>query len=385
MRTAFREDGFTLVELLFSTAITLVVLGTAMATFQSALTLNQTSTLVADANQNLRAGMNTLVRDLMQAGRGLPIGGISIPSGAGSAPINRPSPPGQAYQFDNVTATALSSIVTGHNLGPTIDNEATDMVTFLAIDPLSYVQYTVGGVPDDLILNVNLAGPAGSFPAGLVAPAPTLSANGQTITVGPQFASWISDPANGIKPGDLVVFQNVGGNNAIQTVTAVTPTTVTFQPNNTTDWFNFNQSGAAAGNIAQLRDATLAPPAFNQVTATRVIMLTYYVDATTTQGVPRLFRQQNNFLAQALAGVVEDLELTYDLVDGIYNPVKITALPYTRLGTPPVLYSANQIRKINIHMGVRSEQFSTLRRDYLRHHLSTGVSVRNLAFVDRYQ
>jgi hypothetical protein len=355
-----------------------------MATFQSALTLNQTSTLVADANQNLRAGTNTLVRDLMQAGRGIPVGGISIPSGAGSTPINRPSPPGQAYQFNNVTATALPAIITGSQLGPKIANEITDMITFMDVDSLSFVQYTVNGVPDDLLLNVNLAGPPGSFPAGLVAPAPTLSANGQTITIGPQFATWISDPINGIKPGQLLMFHNVGGNNTIQTVTAVTPTTVTFQPNSAIDWFNFNQAGAAAGNILQLRDMTLAPPAFNQISVARVTMLTYYVDATTTPSVPRLYRQQNNFLAQALAGVVEDLELSYDLVDGVYNPVKIASLPYTRPGVPPVMYTANQIRKVNLHMGVRSEQFSTIQQDYLRHHLSTGVSVRNLAFVDRY-
>jgi hypothetical protein len=34
---------------------------------------------------------------------------------------------------------------------------------------------------------------------------------------------------------------------------------------------------------------------------------------------------------------------------------------------------------------VRSEEFSTLYKDYMRHHISTTVSVRNLAFIDRYQ
>jgi type II secretory pathway pseudopilin PulG len=385
MRTAFREDGFTLVELLVSTAITLVVLGTAMTTFQNALTLHQTSTLVSDANQNLRAGTNVLVRELMQAGRGIPVGGISIPSGVGSTPINRPSPPGKAYQFDNVTATSIQAITTGSLLGPTINNETTDMITFLAADYNSRVQYTVNGVPDELLLNVNLAGPAGTFPVGLVAPAPTLSADGQTITIGSQFATWISDPIDGIKPGDLMMFQNVGGNNTVQTVTAVTPTTVTFQPSNTQDWFNFNQPGAAAGNITQLADTTVTPAVFGQMSVVRVVMLTYYVDATKTANIPRLFRQQNNFAAQALAGVVEDLNMTYDLVDGINNPTRIASLPYTRPGPPAVTYTATQIRKVNVHMGVRSEQFSNLTNDYLRHHLSTGVSVRNLAFTDRYK
>ena len=388
MRTALREDGFTLTELLFSTAITLVVLGTAMSTFQNALTLNETATLISDSNQNLRAGTNALVRELMQAGRGIPTGGISIPNGAGSTPINRPSPPTQAYQFDNTTASSLSAIITGAALGPTTAGEATDMITFLSVDPRSYVVYQLpNGIPDDLVLNANLAGPAGTFPTGLVAPAPVISADGQTITVGAQFATWISDPINGLKPGQLLMFQAVGGASTIQTITATTPTTVTCAPNNATDWFNFNQPNAAAGSILSLRDLQPDGVTFaftSQLTVTRVAMVSYYVDATAA-ATPRLVRRENNFEAQALAGVVEDLELTYDLVDGVVNPVAIEALPYTTTTAPILTFTANQIRKVNIHMGVRSEEFSTLYKDYMRHHISTTVSVRNLAFVDRYR
>jgi len=386
MRTALRQEGFTLTELLFSTAITLIVLATAMQTFQNALTLNQTATLISDSNQNLRAGTNTMVRELMQAGRGIPTGGVSIPSGAGSAPINRPAPPGQAFVFDNVLSTSLPAIITGNRLGPTITNSTTDVITFLTVDPTSYVTYQPNGVPDDLILNANPLGPAGSFPAGLLNPAPTLSNNGQVITVSPQFATWVTDPTTGIKVGDLLLFQNVGGGNTLQTVTAVSPTTVTCAPGGVADWFNFNQPNAAAGNILALRDNTVNPPVFGQVSVSRVVMATYYVDAITAPATPRLVRQQNNSVPQALAGVVEDLDFTFDLVDGTYNPVQIPALPWTKTDVNPnITYTGNQIRKVNVHMAVRSEQFSNLERDYLRHHLTTTVSIRNLAFVDRYQ
>jgi hypothetical protein len=385
MRTALREDGFTLTELLFSTAITLVVLGTAMSTFQNALTLNETATLISDSNQNLRAGTNALVRDLMQAGRGIPTGGISIPSGVGSTPINRPSPPAQAYQFDNVTNTTLPAITTGAGLGPSTAGEATDMITFLAVDPRSYVRYQVNGVPDDLVLNANPLGPPGTFPAGLQNPAPTLSADGQTVTITAQFAAWITDPIDGIKPGQLLLFQSASGASTLQTVTAITPTTVTCQPGNATDWFNFNQPGAASGSILSLRDLQADGTfAFGQITVTRVAMVTYYVDATVAT-TPRLVRRENNFAAQALAGVVEDLDITYDLVDGQINPVKIESLPYTTTTPPIITFTANQIRKVNLHVGVRSEEFSTLYKDYMRHHISTTVSVRNLAFIDEYK
>jgi hypothetical protein len=385
MRAPLREEGFTLTELLFSTAITLVVLGTAMSTFQNALTLNETATLISDSNQNLRAGTNQLVRDLMQAGRGIPTGGISIPSGPGATPINRPSPPAQAYQFDNILSTTLSAIITGSGLGPSTAGEATDMITMLAVDPTSYVTYTPGAIPDDLVLNANPLGPAGTFPVGLQNPAPTLSANGQVITITPQFSAWINDPNTGLRPGQLLMFQAVNGAATIQTITAVSPTTVTCAPADPTDWFNFNQPLAANGSILSLRDQQPDGTfTFGQITATRVQMITYYVDATAAS-TPRLVRRENNFTAQALAGVVEDLELTYDLVDGVINPVDIPSLPYTTLTPPIVTFTSNQIRKVNIHMGVRSEEFSTLYKDYMRHHITTTVSVRNLAFIDRYQ
>ena len=64
------------------------------------------------------------------------------------------------------------------------------------------------------------------------------------------------------------------------------------------------------------------------------MMITYYVDNTTTPGTPRLTRVVNHFTPQALAGVVEDLDLTYDLVDGVNNPTNITSLPITDVGSP---------------------------------------------------
>jgi len=109
-------------------------------------------------------------------------------------------------------------------------------------------------------------------------------------------------------------------------------------------------------------------------------MYTYYVDAN--NGTPRLMRRYNMGTPQALAGVVESLQLSYDLVDGVVNPTNVADVPYTVNG---VTYSANQIRKVSLHIGVRSETVSLKLHDYLRNYLSTVVSIRNLAFVDRYQ
>ena len=79
--------------------------------------------------------------------------------------------------------------------------------------------------------------------------------------------------------------------------------------------------------------------------------------------------------------MIEDLGFTYDLVDGITNPTLVQSLPYTSGG---VTYTANQIRKVNITVGVRSERASAKTGDYLRNQLTTSVGVRSLASVDRY-
>src|SRR5215211_5149195 len=97
MGTRNSESGFTLVELMISSVITLVVMGVAFTTFRDAFALNETVVQVTEASQNLRAGTNLLVRDLLQAGRNIPTGGISIPSGSKATPIRRPGPSGTSY------------------------------------------------------------------------------------------------------------------------------------------------------------------------------------------------------------------------------------------------------------------------------------------------
>lgn len=354
MRTSTSQAGFSLVELMMASMITVAVLGIAFTTFRDALALNDAVVNLTDSSQNLRAGTNLLVHDLLQAGRNIPTGGIGIPSGAGSSAIHRPSPPNRFYTFDNTTATTLSPITTGAALGPIVDGRPTDMVTILMDDPF--------------LLPLEDVQPAGS-----VGSVPKLSGDGSSFNVGPQAAWLAGDSDNGIAPvkaGDLMVFTGNGGGSTIQTVTKVDTSTVYFEAN---DPFTLNQRGAAAGSITQLLGSAMR--------VRRVLMFTYFVYEE-TPGVPRLMRMLNQFPPQALAGVIEDLELSYDLADGVNNPANVKDLPYTAAS---VTYSASQIRKANIHVGVRSETKSAKMNDYLRNHLSTVISLRNLAYVDRYK
>jgi len=366
------EDGFTLLELMAATIIALVVIGAAMNAFKDAVGLAGTASDVADTTQNLRGGANFLIHDLVLAGRGIPIGGIPIPSGAGSGQILRPSPPGLGYTFDNLNATTMTAITTGSGLGPppAVNQPPTDIITILSVDP---------------ILDSCLGSPLSVKPSGAGNGQPEMFVDGSSFTIvnvnnvrcpdgnGGWDGGWLSGNSSqpAVKRGDLLLFTDPNGRNAIQTVTSTDNTNVYFAQNGN-DAFGFNQPGAAAGSITQVLGQAL--------TVQRVLMYTYYVDPN--NGTPRLMRRYNMGTPQALAGVVEDLQLSYDLVDGVNNPTNVANLPFA-LGA--VTYSANQIRKVSLQIGVRSETMSLKLHDYLRSHLSTVVSIRNLAYVDRYQ
>lgn len=362
MRNLSRENGFTLTELLIGATIMLALTGAALGTFQSGVMMNDYAAQLGDANQNLRAGMNQMVKDVMQAGRVIGPEGIPIPNGAGAAAIKRPAPPGLSLTFAVETTTNLPDITTGYELGPSVNGTRTDLITMMMVDAfMPTIETPPTGTTDP---NEGTIDPAGAF-----------------VTL-PSNSIWlVGDTANdtpAIQEGDLVLFKSPRGM-AIQTVTRKDSTRIYFDAN---DWFNFNQRGAPQGTVMQIKDTASTTSAWTEKTTLfRVMMITYYVDNVTTPTAPRLVRQVNQFPPQALAGVVEDLDLTYDLVDGANNPSDVTSLPYT---ASSVTYNSNQIRKVNIHVGVRSETISLSSRDHVRNHISTSVDVRSLASVDRY-
>jgi hypothetical protein len=247
----------------------------------------------------------------------------------------------------------------------------------LAVDPTSYVEFPAASF-DQLSVYGPIPNPPPGLPAGITTPAPTLAADGSSLGVG-QFSTWISDPVSGIKAGDLLLFSNSFGT-AIQTVTGVSGTTVLFAAG---DPFNFNQRNVTRGSIVQIIGTT---GTFLKTDVARVQMLSYYLELDNgTPPTPRLMRRVNFAAPQALAGVVDGLAITYDLLDDPVNPVypvRQTSLPAT-IGLKQ--FGASQIRKANLRLSVRSEAKSTVTNDYLRNTSNTVVSLRSLSYRDRYE
>jgi prepilin-type N-terminal cleavage/methylation domain-containing protein len=332
------EPGFSLVELMIATAVTLILLAGTMGAFNDAMGLNQKAVMIADLEQNLRAGMNFLVQDLINAGWQIPTGGIPIPSGAGSAPVARPGPPRTAYTF--VPAETLAAVNPGATLGPQGNGRATDMVNILCADNL-------------LSLNQR--------------PLDAIAADGSSATV--NAATQITNVTNAITEGDLIAFSNAQGN-TLQYVTSVAGQVMRFAAG---DPMNLNQPNAAQGSITQLKSGGVFPP----TTATRVWLITYYLDVVTDPQMPRLIRRVNARAGSVVGLVLEDFQLSYDLADGLTNP--------TNVKTPVAPNSPNQIRKATVFLSGRSTVRIRNTNTFLRHTLTTQVSLRSLSFVDRYR
>jgi hypothetical protein len=177
--------------------------------------------------------------------------------------------------------------------------------------------------------------------------------------------------ADGIKVGDIILFSNALGN-CIQMVRAVNGTqTITFGGG---DPMSLNQPGAAGGNIIDLQSS---PGVYPPTIATRMLLISYYIDDVTDPALPRLVRQVGMGPRLAIAMGVENLQLTFDLVDGLLNP--------TNIETPVAPNSAHQIRKINLYTAARSLDRNGNSHDFMRNSTATQIGLRSLSYTDRYK
>ena len=333
------DAGFTLSEALIATVLTMMVVSAGLGTFTTATALGDTARLISNTNHSMQAAMSLMVRDLMQAGQGIPRGGTPLPTGGAATAIVRPGPPGSAWTFDN-TWVVMPALAPGPNLGPLVLGVTTDALTVFYTDP-------------NLRLN--------EFPLAAIA------ADGSTMTVN---AGTSLTGVDGLRIGDIVLFTNANGS-AMQMVSDVSGQVVSFDVG---DALALNQRTAPNGTILNLQST---PGAYPVTTAQKVVMVSYYIDAVTDPTVPRLVRQVNAGNRLAIALGAENLQFTFDLVDGTTNP--------SNVDTIPVANSPNQIRKANLFLGARSLELSLPTNQFVRNSMAMSVGLRSLSFVDRYR
>ena len=395
MRNLSREDGFTITEMMVSTTVVLMVMAGALTTFKNALAINDSAAQLADANQNLRAGTNQLVRDLLMAGRIIGTAGHRDADRCRASPISRPGPGGAEFRViadDDDATMQLPSITTGYQLGPTINNSKTDMITIMTVDEFMPVVTTPPAT------------------AGLAANAKaTISADGTYVTFaatsqwhrrrhGQRHAEDQGRRSGALRrrqrqcdsDGDVdrpsqhrIYFAS-----ATRRTTSFTSTSRTRPRSAGTPSAARRLNGSARGRLkaacrgSQATGSDAPTVVDSQVTLFKALMITYYVDNTTTPGTPRLTRGGEPLPAAGARrrrrGSRPDL-----------RPLRRRGEPdrghrSCRRRSTAVTYTANQIRKVNVHVGVRSETISKPTQDYVRNHITTSVNVRSLAAVDKY-
>lgn len=329
------ERGLTLAELLVSMTLTLVVLAGVFEVLQQAGRTSATAASVTDVNQSIRVAMNVVIRDLIRAGEGdfSLRTGVSIPNGDGVDLIVRPSSPDTDWFFP-ATYTVLPAVSPADGLGPTVNGVATDVVTLLF---------------EDRRLDFS----------GII---PNIPASGASMNFPNDFA--MDDAAIGIAEGDLIRF----GNGAMQEVTGVAGHTVHFHASAGS---NLNQRDAPQGSVMAMKgDANTFP----DLPVSRVVMITYYIKVP-ANGLPQLIRRVNYGEERIVAIGVENLQFSWDLVDGADNPTNVEAFGEAGEG---------QIRKANVFMSARSAALDAEHGHPARSSLTTQVSLRSMAFVSRY-
>lgn len=355
--------GFSLTEMLIAMALGLMILGATMQLFKSGMDATILVTQQSDMQQNVRAALNLIAKDISMAGSGLPQGGLSLPNGAGAVASLIAVDPNRAWLANNtypagvVGGVAVNNYMYGIIPGPGNGMESggpaniaatgltPDAITIIYQDysfPLNQYQ---AQFTDNTGTAINLTAPANP-PAG--------------------FPAILS--ANGIQIGDLILLSNPTGY-AVGEVNGITNNGGTLQFNNG-DPLNVNQSGAAKGNLKYI--ASGANPVANRVWA-----VTYFIEVPTNGQPPRLMRQVNGQPAMPVSDNIIGLTFTYDLCDGTNGP-NCSAV------SNPIAngFSPNQIHKVNIQiMGQSLMSYVNRSRSIV---LSTSVSTRALSFKDRY-
>jgi prepilin-type N-terminal cleavage/methylation domain-containing protein len=374
-----RQSGFTLVEVLIAITVMMIILAVTLTMLTDAIHTVEGVSLLADTQQNLRAGMNYIVRDLVEAGVGLPQGGITIPNSGGVSAVTRPGPyTAPATSFGNFPAgwTVLPAISPGFQLGVTTDTSGvnTDLINIL--------------YADNTLIDLNLHWlnefPVNTPGGGAGCAGVTKTPNGSIVTAGTTTTVTfdascinINTGNTALTAGDLILLQAAAGPMALLTVSTanLAANSIVFS---TADAYALNNSGKTSGTIKQIQ-VPVGSGTYTTTTASRIWMITYFIDKSISSR-PQLMRQVNLRAAQTVGDATENMQFIYDILNAGSVPPSVT----TDI-TSPTLAQIPYIRDVYISLFARSESPYSVSKKYFRNNLQTAVSIRSLNFFNEFK
>jgi Tfp pilus assembly protein PilW len=334
---------------MIASVMTMVLLGATFTLINQLFSANTTMQQSLLAQQNARVAMNAISRDVTMAGTGLPDSGIPVPNGTGAVGLIRPgvgtSCP-SPYTGSGCLPTpnnVIAILTPGDGVGPTVENVATDGLTIAMIDQTS---------PTWAIAGISTSGSVVNF-------AQNVRDSGTTQ----------------LFQKDLLLFNNANGSafGCVTTVVATTSGQAQFMAG---DVLNINQPAAQFGTMAAtLKNPGSNPATYPPTTATRVLLITYYLDNSNTQN-PRLMRSVNGNTPQVMVEGVENLQFSFDLFDYTNS---------TDTSNVATTANPNQIRSVRMALNTHSPDKLKRTNDYYHFGLVSKINVRNATFRNRYQ
>lgn len=361
-------------------ALTLILLALAFTFLDQLYNTTDLAGTMADVNENLRAAVNVISRDLSTSGWQVPQAGILIPSGTGTTAIKMPGL-GPSCSPTPCTFPAnggyMGIITPGPGMGPSTTS-GTANLTWSVLQTTPVVE---SAVPTDQITMISVNPLSALTTASLTGTALT----GLTVTTGAGGVATVTTPTNivaagasQVLPGQLIMLQTATGT-CLLTVTA-TPTTnagppvsytMTFKNGDPNDVLGLNQflASPVTGTVVQLNAAGTPPT--TSTYAYPVNMVTYYLDTSTPQ--QRLMRQLGTATAQPVALGINVLQFSYSL-DPPATPTDPTRSPAT----------LNTIRKVNLWVVAKADHPNRKSGRYFANSIATSVAIQNLAYSNQF-
>lgn len=377
MRMFKSQHGFSLLELLVASSIGLGTVLMMTSLFKTGMDATQRVTQRAETQQNMRAAIELMTKDISLAGAGLPSGGLQLGSAGlskfgcnqtGTCYITGGTYPNSGAGNPNYMYPIQPGFGVGVQNGAVIPNapgQTNSSITTVYCDynfPLSNFNFAF---PNSTTANITVKN-AAVTPNNILAPG--------GLQVGDLLLFIVAVPGNGAAG-------NVNGNSLVQTAAVVAE--ITGIPNNTQinfatgDPLNFNFS-SGSNNLASV--AAAAGAAGAQVNVSRLEVVSYFLQVPVAGGTvqtPRLMRQVNGLNAVPVADGIINLQVTYDVIDSVNATVVANQQNPIGAGESPSL-----IQKVNLWVMGNSLTSSGNRAQNM--YLATSVSTRDMSFCNSY-
>jgi prepilin-type N-terminal cleavage/methylation domain-containing protein len=390
MRTRKSQLGFTLLEMVVAVSIGLLALAVMTSLFKTGMDTTTRITQRAEVQQNLRAAIELMSKDISLAGAGLPNGGLQLTTAGGLSRFacnqaglcyipggTYPNSQSGAANYMYPIETGFGTGVEGGLLIPTAKAEVNSSITVVYCDqnfPLSNFSFALPAA--GTAVNVGVLN-AANQPNNLLAPG--------GVQIGDAILFTVATPGNGtgatgnsLVQNAAVVAEVTGNGPYAGALPNCTPTacqwTLAFAP---ADTLNFNQT---TGNNNLAAVATAAGGANAQTSACRLRIVSYFLEvppAGVTVQTPRLMRQVNGLTAVPVADNIINLQFTYDVINSVAGTIDANVQNPLAVGDAPSL-----IQKVNIWVMGSSLLSDGNRSQSL--FLATSVATSNMSFCNSY-